>query len=229
MLNMKIVKNPVMALIALCGFSSAAFASDANVYVAVQGGALMYSNQELANNYGQVAAMSAATFTPTASGDAFGAGTGHPGRALIGLQFNSKFAVEVAGINFGTTTYSGFTGTASAPTGAITATSKAIGSSINLVSVNGGSQPGDYVALLVKVGLAAVRSTSTVTATGPLATATKTPFGSGRTVGLTFGLGIQSDISENFAVRLDWDSYVPPSDSSGRFNTLVLGLNLKLF
>lgn len=219
----------LLIAVVLSGLANTANAGDGGIYIAAQGGGLMYSNSQLDSDYMARAAGIGATFTPTSNGDAFGSGTGHPARALIGLQFNSKFAVEVAGINFGTTSYTGITGPGIAPTGTVTATSKTIGSSLNLVSVNTGGQPGDYVTLLVKLGVAALRSTSSIAVSGTMPVLTKTPLGSGRTVGLTFGLGIQSEISSLFAVRLDWDSYVPPSDSTGRFHTIVLGLSMKLF
>jgi opacity protein-like surface antigen len=205
----------------LSSFSGIANASDSSgLYFVVQGGALSYPTSSLADYYAGIGTGSLSY--PSESGNPFGGGTGRPLRGIVGLQMGPRFAVEASGIYFGKTTFSGFNATDT-----VTATSRAAGSSLTLVSIASGGQPGDYLSLLVKLGVAYIHSSSTITATGSLAGGTHSPMGSGSGVDVTYGLGIQSDMTDSLSLRLDWDTYPSAKDGAGRFSTILLGLGYK--
>ncbi len=204
----------------LAGASSVANASDASgLYFAVQGGLLNYDTNAIDSYY---TARGDAGLGPSSFGYAFSTGSfvGYPARGLVGYQFNARWAVEATGFAINKVSYSG-----SGATGAVSATSKLAGSSVTLVSVTSGGQPGDYLSLLIKVGASAVRSSSSVTSTSG---GTMSPLGQGTKIGWTYGIGLLSDVTDNFSLRFDWDSYKTPDNASAvRFNTWMFGAGYK--
>ncbi len=203
----------------LAAASSAANASDSSgLYVAVQGGLLNYDTGSMNSYY--------AALGETGAGASYGNGfstgdfVGYPVRGLIGYQFNSRWAVEAGGLAISNVTYS-----ASGAAGSVTAKSKMAGSSVTLVSVTSGGQPGDYLSLLLKLGAAAIRSSSTVNST---LGGNMSPLGNGNKIGLTYGVGLLSDVTDNLSLRFDWDSYRTPANASSvRFNTWMFGAGYK--
>jgi hypothetical protein len=203
----------------LAGAPIMACASDSSgLYAVVEGGLLNYDTGAMNAYYG---ALAGPTFTSTSYGYSFGSNfVGYPVRGLVGYQFNSRWAVEAGGIFFSKITYSG-----ASATGSVTATSRAGGSSFTVVSIASGGQPGDYVSLLVKLGASAIHSASTVNSTFG---GTMSPLGQGDKVGITYGLGILSDVTDSFSFRFDWDSYLmPPNASNTRINTWLIGAGYK--
>lgn len=216
----KIAASLALATI-ITGFSGMAIASDdSGLYVVVQGGALAYPSNNLSNYY---RAIGGAAFTTTTDDGVWSGDVGKPLRGLVGIQFGPSFAIEASGMYFPTVKYAGNNGTAG-----ISSTSKALASSVTLVSIASGGQPGDYVSLLVKVGVAYLRGTSTVAGTGVfVGQPARSTFGNGSVVKPTYGIAILSDMSDSFSLRLDWDSYNTPSSGAGRFNTYMFGIGFK--
>ncbi len=204
----------------LAAASSAANASDSSgLYVAVQGGLLNYDTGSMNSYY---TALGETGLGGPSFGNSFSTGdfVGYPVRGLIGYQFNSRWAVEASGLAISNVTYS-----ASGAAGTVTATSKMAGSSVTLVSVTSGGQPGDYLSLLLKLGAAAIRSSSTIVSTSG---GTMSPLGNGNKIGLTYGVGLLSDVTDNLSLRFDWDSYRTPANASSvRFNTWMFGAGYK--
>ena len=214
---MSTVKSCLAVAMVLAGISGMAQADNKNLYVAVQGGVADYPSGSLGAYYG------VANTTP--SKDYAGPNTGYMSRATVGLFINPSFAIEATGISIPRVYFTG----SNAGGATVNITSRAFGSSLSLVSVNSGNQQGDYVSLLVKLGVSLIRSTSTLTCAGVVVACTQSPLGNGTQFGLTFGIGVQSEITQNLALRVDWDSYLPPSGSPDRFSTLLLGFSYKLF
>jgi hypothetical protein len=204
----------------LSGYSCMASASDSSgLYFAVQGGALSFPSGNLDAYY---RGLGGAAFTPTTNNGIWGADGGKPVRGLVGLQFSPSFAIEASGIYFKTVNYNGSNGVDTVST-----SSKALVSSVTLVDIASGGQPGDYVSLLVKVGMAYFRGSSTVTGTGSLAGGTRSAFGNGSAVHPTYGIAILSDMTDSISLRFDWDSYNTPDSGAGRLNTYLFGLGFK--
>lgn len=213
-------KTGLALAVLLAGAASVANASDSSgLYFAVQGGLLNYDTGALDSYY---TARGEAGVGPSNFGYAFSTGSfvGYPVRGLVGYQFNSRWAVEAVGLAINKVSYSG-----SGATSAVSATSRLAGSSVTLVSVTSGGQPGDYLSLLVKVGAAAIRSSSTVNSPSG---GTLSPLGQGTRIGWTYGIGLLSDVTDNLSLRFDWDSYKTPDNASAtRFSTWMFGAGYK--
>jgi hypothetical protein len=217
----KIAASLVLAS-AVTGFSASASASESSgLYFVVQGGALSYPSSNLDNYY---SALGGGTFTPTTDNGVWGADVGKPVRGIVGLQLGPHYAIEGSAMYFPTVKYNGNDGV-----NFLTSSSKALASSATLVYIASGDQPGDYVSLLVKVGMAYLRGSSTVNGTGAFNGVPNLPsaFGDGTKVSPTYGIAVSSDMNDYLSLRFDWDSYSTPDTGAGRFNTYMFGVGLK--
>lgn len=218
---MKKIAASLILAFAVTGFSATASASESSgLYFVVQGGILSYPSPNLDGYY---SALGGGTVTSTTDNGIWGGDVGKPVRGLVGLQLGPHYAIEGSALYFPTTKYAATDGT-----NAVSTSSKALASSATLDYIASGDQPGDYVSLLVKVGMAYFRGSSTVNVTGAgFAGANRSPFGSGTKISPTYGIAILSDMNDYLSLRFDWDSYRTPDDGAGRFNTYLFGIGLK--
>lgn len=201
----------------------AASASDSSgPYVVAQVGLLNYDTNNLAQSYVNLSGVPVFK-SNVSNGYNFGTSgfVGYPVKGILGYQFNARWAVEISALAINKVAFS-YTDVAGKT---VSATSRASGASGTLVAIASGGQPGDYLSLLVKVGASVIRSTSTINS--PYG-GTMSPLGDGNKVGLTYGVALTSDVTDNFGFRFDWDSYRAPANAAGsRFSTWLFGAWLK--
>ncbi len=192
-------------------------------YIVVEGGVLSYDTSALLNYYGFQSGFIPYWADSLSWGYQVGSSgfVGYPVKGIIGYQFNSRWAVEASALAVNKVAFT-FTNVAGQT---VSATSRATGASGTLVAIASGGQPGDYLSLFVKGGASIIHSTSTINS--PYG-GTLSPLGQGNKIGITYGIALVSDVTENFGFRFDWDSYrLPANASGGRFNTWLFGAWLK--
>lgn len=217
---MKRAITNLAAAAVLGGFSGAALAAETGFSMALQGGITAISTSSLDAYYTNAAG---SAFTNTTQSNLLGiTNGGYAGRVVLDYAFTPRVAVEATGMYLRRFYYMGKNGTG----GTLSARTSGYGSSLTLVSITSHGEPGDQLSLLFKLGLAAIHGKSTITSTGTLSGATRAPLGNGNQIGATYGVALQSNITERILFRVDWDSYLPNSATGGgRFNTWMAGFS----
>lgn len=130
-----------------------------------------------------------------------------------GYQMDSGLAIEGGYIDYGKFNY---TATATNMIGVLTANGKATG--WNLVAVSIWPLDNQF-SILAKLGVAEVRTSTTVTAPGLSASTSDSK------TDVTYGLGVKYEITKAVFLRGDLDSYKGPG--GGRNNVWALGVGYK--
>jgi hypothetical protein len=144
---------------------------------------------------------------------------------LLGYQLNSKWAVEGGYVDLGTTSYTGnitvggATGTAnlSSKSNAISVTAVRTWNVQDTFGNNGFS-------FLAKFGFAQVKSSATGSATIPTIFSASNSY---TNKGVTVGLGAKFDFDQNWALRVDADSFDTGQYAYGRVPVYSVGLSYK--
>lgn len=144
---------------------------------------------------------------------------------FLGYQLNSKWAVEGGYIDLGTTSYSGSitvggaTGTAnlSSKSNAVSLTAVRTWNVLDTFGNNGFS-------FLAKFGLAQVKSSASGSATIPTIFSVSNSY---TKKGVTIGLGAKFDFDQNWALRVDADSFDTGQYAYGRVPVYSVGLAYK--
>ena len=126
---------------------------------------------------------------------------------LLGYQVNSKWAIEGGYVDLGTTNYPG-------------SNLSTISGATSLTAVRTWLVPNDFgnnpFSILAKFGIAEVKST--LSGSGSVSYTKK---------GVTFGLGAKYDFDQNWALRLDADSFDTGEYTFGRVPVYSVGLSYK--
>lgn len=141
---------------------------------------------------------------------------------FLGYQLNSKWAVEGGYVDLGTTSYSGSI-TVGGATGTANLSSKSNAVSLTAVRTwtvpdHSGNIPFSFLA---KFGIAQVKSSASGTATIPTIFSASNSY---TKKGITLGVGAKLDFDENWALRIDADSFDTGQYAYGRVPVYSVGL-----
>jgi opacity protein-like surface antigen len=136
---------------------------------------------------------------------------------LLGYQLNSKWAVEGGYVDLGTTTYTGNLTGLSSKSNAISVTAVRTWNVQDTFGNNGFS-------FLAKFGFAQVKSSATGSATIPTIFSASNSY---TKKGVTVGLGAKFDFDQNWALRVDADTFDTGQYAYGRVPVYSVGLSYK--
>ncbi len=148
---------------------------------------------------------------------------------FIGYQFNSKWAIEGGYAQLGTVSYSAQGAIVGLPASA-SASIKTSAASISAVRTwNVPDHFGNNAfSFLAKFGIAQVKSSASESASVTIPTfISVVSYQSYTKKGVTFGLGAKYDFDQNWALRLDADSFDTGQYAYGRVPVYSLGLSYK--
>ena len=147
---------------------------------------------------------------------------------FLGYQVNSKWSIEGGYVDLGTTDYPG-----NITVGGVTISNLSTKSSATsltavrtwLVPNDSGNNP---FYILAKFGIASVKSTASATGSVSIPTFFMVSASDSYTKkGVTFGLGVKYDFDQNWALRLDADSFDTGQYAFGRIPVYSMGLSYK--
>lgn len=143
----------------------------------------------------------------------------------LGYQLNSKWAIEGGYVDLGATSYPGNI-TVGGATGTANLSSKSNGASLSAVRTwritdNFGN---NSFSLLAKFGVAQIKSSATGTASIPTIFSTTSSY---TKRGVTLGVGAKFDFDENWALRIDADTFDTGQYAYGRVPVYSMGLNYR--
>jgi hypothetical protein len=137
---------------------------------------------------------------------------------FLGYQFNSKWAIEGGYVDLGATSYSA--------AGTANLSSKSDGASLSAVRTwnvtdNFGNNAFSFLA---KFGIAQVKSSASGSASIPTIFSTSSSY---TKKGITLGVGAKYDFDQNWALRIDADSFDTGQYAYGRVPVYSMGLDYK--
>jgi hypothetical protein len=144
---------------------------------------------------------------------------------FLGYQLNSKWAIEGGYVDLGTTNYSG-----NVSVGGVTGTANLStkSSATSLTAVRTWNVPDSFgnnaFSFLAKFGIAQVKSSASGSATIPTIFSVSDSY---TKRGATFGLGAKYDFDQNWALRIDADSFDTGQYAYGRVPVYSVGLSYK--
>jgi len=144
---------------------------------------------------------------------------------FLGYQLNSKWAIEGGYVDLGTTNYSG-----NVSVGGVTGTANLStkSSATSLTAVRTWNVPDSFgnnaFSFLAKFGIAQVKSSASGSATTPTIFSVSDSY---TKRGATFGLGAKYDFDQNWALRIDADSFDTGQYAYGRVPVYSVGLSYK--
>lgn len=143
----------------------------------------------------------------------------------VGYQFNTKWSIEGGYIDLGSTTYSGNVSVGGA-TGTANLSSKSNATSFTAVRTWNVSDTfgNNAFSFLAKFGIAQVKSSASGSITIPTIFSASDQY---TKRGVTLGVGAKYDFDQNWALRIDADSFDTGQYAYGRVPVYSIGLSFK--